>query len=259
MDQLDPLCALVCGFEKSGTTLINEILRRHPRLDSGHEVGVLLVDSPRQFHTRQPYYSFFCETWKLSRAEAAKVCDTDDLATFYRRARALSPVIVDKSVSIFDKTPAYMLHLSEVLSRAPLPCIVSVRDPRALMHSWANWSGHSADPERWLNENFDYNLNRFLSYGRGFRRAAEARADLLRVSQFEHLSENPETEFEKIFQFLGLEFQTEYLSFTSEHFVYGNTVSTDYVFAYRDRLSSAMCDRILEATSEFEEWHYHAD
>ncbi|MFW2383964.1 MAG: sulfotransferase family protein [Acidimicrobiales bacterium] len=256
--RLDPLCALVCGFEKSGTTLINEILRRHPRLDSGHEVGVLLVDSPREFHTKQPYYSFFRETWKLSKAEAEEICDTDDWSTFYRRARTLSPVIVDKSVSIFDKTPVYMLHLSDVLDKAPLPCIVSVRDPRALMNSWANWSGHSADAESWLDEHFERNRDRFLSYARGYRRASRSHAELLRVSQFEELSNSPETEFEKIFEFLGLEFRTEYLSFESEHFVYGNAVSTDYVFAYRDSLSSELCERILDATSEFEEWHYHA-
>ncbi len=236
--RLDPLCALVCGFEKSGTTLINEILRRHPRLDSGHEVGVLLVDSPREFHTKQPYYSFFCETWKLSKPEAEQICDTDDWSTFYRRARELSPVIADKSVLIFDKTPIYMLHLSDVLTKAPLPCVVSVRDPRALMHSWANWSGHSADPERWLNEHFEDNCDRFLSYARGYRKAALSHAELLHVSQFERLSTNPEAEFEKIFQHLGLEFRAEYLSFQSEHFVYGNSVSTDYVFAYRDASES---------------------
>lgn len=255
--KLDPLCGIVCGFEKSGTTLINEILRRHPRLDSGHEVGVLLVDSPREFHTTQPYYSYFRETWKLSKAEAEEICDTDDWATFYRRARALSPVISDKTVSIFDKTPIYMLHLSDVLRKAPLPCIVSVRDPRALMHSWANWSGFADDPDGWLRENFERNCERFLSYARGYRAASLTHPELLKVSQFEQLSNNPEVEFEKIFRFLGLTFRAEYLSFESEHFVYGNSVSSDYVFAYRNGLSSDLCDRILDATSEFEEWHYH--
>ncbi len=44
-----PLFALVCGFEKSGTTLLNEILRRHPGVDSGFECGFLLGQSPRDF------------------------------------------------------------------------------------------------------------------------------------------------------------------------------------------------------------------
>ena len=254
---LDPLVALVCGFEKSGTTLINEILRRHPRLDSGHEVGVLLGDSPRDFRTTQPYFGFFCETWKLSRAEAEQVCDTDDWSTFYRRARDASPVIVDKTVSVFDKTPIYMLHLSEVLRKAPLPCVVSVRDPRALMHSWANWSGHAHDPGAWLEEHFERNCERFLSYARGYSEANRSFPDLVMVSQFERLSTNPEVEFEEIFRFLGLTFRREYLSFRSEHFVYGNAVSSDYVFAYRQSLSNELCDRILDATRDFEEWHYH--
>lgn len=70
---LDPLRAIVCGYEKSGTTLINEILRRHPQLDSGHEVGVLLVETPRQFHSKQPYCSFFRQTWKLSPEQLADI------------------------------------------------------------------------------------------------------------------------------------------------------------------------------------------
>ena len=45
----NPLFALVCGFEHSGTTLVSEILRQHPQLDSGFEGGFLLNNEAKEF------------------------------------------------------------------------------------------------------------------------------------------------------------------------------------------------------------------
>lgn len=260
---LEPLRAIVCGYEKSGTTLINEILRRHPQLDSGHEVGVLLADSPREFHRKQPYCTFFRQTWKLSKEQQQQICDTDDWGEFYRRARAISPLITDKSVYLFDKTPIYMRHLAEVLAKVPgIPCLVNVRDPRALMLSWANWSGHDFsghrdDPGEWIEENFAYCQDRFLSYARGYRDALAEHGDRIMLNRFEPLCLDPEPHLEKIFNFFGFEFSRDYMTFESEHFVHGNTVSQDYLCPYRQALKPALCDRILEATVEFEDWHFH--
>jgi hypothetical protein len=79
--------------------------------------------------------------------QAGDCCDTDDWAVFYSRARAASAVIADKSTLLFDKTPRYMRELSTVMARVPqLPCVVNVRDPRAVMHSWACWSGFRDAP-----------------------------------------------------------------------------------------------------------------
>lgn len=258
---LEPLRALVCGYEKSGTTLINEILRRHPQLDSGHEVGVLLAESPRLFKTKQPYCALFKETWKLSDEQLETICDTDEWGEFYRRARDISPLIVDKTVYLFDKTPIYMLHLSEVLAKAPgVPCVVNVRDPRSLMLSWANWSnkwsGHRDNPGEWIEENFEYCQNRFLTYAHGYRDALETYHDRILLNKFEPLCLEPRTYLEKIFQFFGFEFSDEFMAFESEHFVYGNSVSTEYICPYKQQLTPALCDRILEATREFEDWHY---
>ena len=91
-----PLAAILCGYEKSGTTLLNEILRRHPKLDSGFEVGALLAESPRQFRQIQPYFAFFRSTWKLTREDMQYICDTDEWGEFYRRSSERSPVIVDR-------------------------------------------------------------------------------------------------------------------------------------------------------------------
>jgi hypothetical protein len=258
LDDLYPLTAIVCGFEKSGTTVLNEILRRHPQLDSGHEVGVLMAPSPREFHHVQPYFAFFQKSWKLSREQALLCCDTDDWATFYQRSRAASPLITDKSILIFDKTPRYMLHLSEVMEKVPnLPCVVNVRDPRALMHSWACWSGHKEAPARWLEDNFEANCERYLSYARGYSKALATGRFRLFLNRFETMCMEPQQTLKSIFEFLELDFADDYLVFESEHFVYGNTISRNHLFPYREDFSEALCQRILDATVEYEDWRFH--
>lgn len=252
------LKAIVCGYEKSGTTLLNEILRRHPALDSGFECGILFGNSPREFRKYQPYCAFFRKTWQLQKEDLRYICATDDWDECYRRARERSPLIVDKSVYLFDKTPGYMRVLPSVLAKVPgVPCVVSVRDPRALMLSWANWSGFSDDPEVWLLENFEQNLERFLSYARGYAQARELYPQRLFLSQFEQLCSEPEAQLQAIFQFIGMEFRPEYMNFSSQHFVYGNRVSTEYLYPYRGKLSEQTCSRILDATAEYSAWHYH--
>ncbi len=259
-DRLAPLLALVCGFEKSGTTLINEILRRHPRLDSGFEVGVLLADSPREFGRIQPYYSFFQSTWKLAPGDAEFIIDTDDWGEFYRRSRERSPLIADKHCWIFDKTPAYMRDLEQVMDKVPgIPCVVNVRDPRALILSWARWSGHSEHPVRWIEENFADNINRYLGYAEGYSKALSRHGDRMLLNRFELLCTNPSAELSRIFKFLGLEFREEYMNFSSEHFVYGNTVSREYLLPYVGLLPEDLCQRILQATEKYAEWHFEPD
>jgi hypothetical protein len=254
---LYPLKAIVCGYEKSGTTLLNELLRRHPKMDSGFEGGFLLGESPRQFPTAWPYYGFFQSKWNMTKADMDYVCNTDDWGECYRRVRERSPIITDKSVFLFDKTPIYMLHLSEVLSRVPgIPCIVNVRDPRALMLSWARWSGHTDDAEQWISGNLQEYCARYASYAEGYAKAMLQYSDRIFLNKFEELCTDPIPRLQAIFRFLGLEFSEEYLSFSSDHFVYGNTVSTAYIQPYRDTLTDEICKEILAGTSNYHQWHY---
>ncbi|PLW81641.1 hypothetical protein CWI75_14320 [Kineobactrum sediminis] len=253
-----PLKAIICGYEKSGTTLLNEILRRHPDMDSGFECGFLLGDSPQDFPGIQPYYGNFRKTWQLTRQDMHYICNTDDWQECYARARERCPFIADKTTGLFDKTPIYMLHLNAVLNKMPqLPCVVNVRDPRALFLSWARWSWQE-NPEQWINDNFEVNCRRFISYAEGYRQALASHGDRIIVNQFEVFCLNAEKQLEKIFNHLGLLFDPDYLYFSSRHFVYGNTISDEYVFPYREAFSNELCERILTATEKYSEWHYHA-
>ena len=257
MNNFDPLKAIICGFEKSGTTLLNEILRRHPDMDSGFEGGFLLGNSPRDFPTIMPYYDYFKKLWKLTDQDMAYICDTDKWAEAYKRSRERSPVIHNKKTYVFDKTPIYMLHLTEVLEKVPgIPCVVIVRDPRSVMNSWAKWTGNDLNREQWITKNLKTYSERYLSYADGYTKAAKKFENRIVLIQFENLCIDPEANLTSMFNFLGLVFRPEYLNFSSKYNVYGNRVSKDYLFPYRDHLSITTCNEILKLTRKYSRWHY---
>ena len=168
-------------------------------------------------------------------------------------------MIADKRSMLFDKTPVYMKHLPSVLARVPgLPCVVNVRDQRALMVSWAKWSGGGADIEGWVAENFCGNVARFRSYAEGYRAAADRFSDRILLNRFETMCLEPRQSLQRVFAFLGLQFSEDYLNFSSKHFVYGSAISTDYLYPYRGALSEGLSDRILEATAAYADWHFQA-
>jgi hypothetical protein len=127
------------------------------------------------------------------------------------------------------------------------------------MLSWANWSGAKDGPEAWLTANFADNLQRFIDYAEGYRQARERNAERLLVNQFERMCLQPEAHLRAIFAFIGLEFSSDFLQFSSKHFVYGHAVSTEYLYPYRTRLSAGLCERILDATAAYAEWHFHPE
>jgi hypothetical protein len=248
---------IVCGFENSGTTLVSTILCQHPRLDSGFECGFLLGQSPRDFPNIQPYFDYFMERWELNRDQATLMCDTDDWGECYRRAREISPVITDKSVMMLDKTPAYMRALDEVLGKVPqIPCVVIVRDPRALMVSWAKRSGYEESPDQWLEHNLPQFCTRYLEYADGYRKAAAQFPERIRLIQFEHLCTVPVGTLTGIFDFAGLEFDESYTSFSASYGVHGNNVSQQYLFPHVDYFAPATCAEILQRTRRYAKWHY---
>ncbi len=98
---------VICGLEHSGTTLLSDIFRQVPGLDSGFEVGVLLCDSPRQFPRRQPFYKHMRPGWKISPEDLQRCCAVDTVGEFYAELHRRSGVLKEGTIDIFDKTPRY--------------------------------------------------------------------------------------------------------------------------------------------------------
>jgi hypothetical protein len=253
----DVLKLIVCGFENSGTTLVSTVCCQHPRLDSGFECGFLLGDTPRDFPTIQPYCNYFKERWEVHDNQVAYMCDTDEWGECYRRAREISPVIQDKSTMMLDKTPGYMRDLDRVLAKVPqIPCVVIVRDPRALMVSWAKRTGFETSPESWLEHHLPTFCTRYVEYANGYRRAMQRFPDRLMLIQFEHLCTDPVGVFSALFDFAGLTFDGAYTSFSTSYGVHGNNVSRHFLFPYRGYFSHETCATILQRTERYAQWHF---
>lgn len=253
----DVLKLIVCGFENSGTTLVSTVLCQHPQLDSGFEGGFLLGNTPREFPGIQPYFRNFKKSWEVSDGLARFVCDTDDWKECYRRARDVSPVIADKSTMILDKTPAYMRTLDEVLEKVPqVPCVVVVRDPRALLTSWANRTGFEKSPERWLSHQMPAMCARYLDYADGFRRANLRFPERIMQIQFEEVCLEPVGVLSKMFEFAGLAFEPSYTSFPPSFGVHGNRISGQFLYGYQNCFSPATCEEILKRTERYAQWHF---
>ncbi len=254
------LHTIVCGFEHSGTTLVGELLRQHEDLDSGFEGGLLLNDSPRQFPDCQPFYTNMLNTWKLSDEAAKAACETDRFAEAYCRLRDASPILKNKSVRLYDKTPRYMSCLDSVLTRAPqIPVIAIVRDFRAVMWSSFKRLGNG-DMATWQRETLPRTLRHTYSYAAGLREAMRRFGlERILVVQYERLCLDPTTVGTQIFDHINLKYDERFSRFGKARYdlVYGQDVQRAYIFEYRDRLPKELQLRIIDYFSEFNPFFFN--
>jgi Sulfotransferase family len=252
-----PLKVVVCGYERGGTSLIAELLRQHPALDGGFEGGFLLGKKPRDFLSALPYRSNVKAGWGVTEEELRHICDTDSWQELYRRLREKATELTDKSVWLFDKTPKYMEVLPGVLRKIPhVPCIVVVRDPRAVLWSWAKRSG--LEVETWRGEQLKPSCKRYVRYGEGWQSAIKAGfAPRIFLIRYEVFCEDPRRWAVEMFHFLGMEFDDSFLEFHPRFpNVYGHTPTGQYIDDYRRHFSDEVCERILALTKRFRDWHW---
>lgn len=252
-----PLSFMVCGYERGGTTLISEVLKQHPMLNSGFEGGFLLTENIPDFLNFEPYYTNFKRGWKCDEVSMSYICQANSWIGIYKRVVECSPIIENKDSWIFDKTPKYMEHLPNVLEKIPeVPCIVIVRDPRSVLYSWAKRS--NLTKEEWVKRVIKSASQRYTSYAQGYRKALEKGFGCrILLVQYENICINPTLEFEKIFEFIDFEFDDKYLSFQSIFSnVHGSKISNSYLKEYKDNFSKETCKSILEITKDFSEWFW---
>ncbi|GAB6905563.1 conserved hypothetical protein [Desulfosarcina cetonica] len=248
------LKAIVCGYERGGTTLINELLRAHPELDSGFECGFLLATSPRDY--LNPEFNEFNGSlirngWKITQEELVDyICTSDSWSTAYRRLREKSRVISDKSVLLFDKTPKYLLHLDSVLEKVPgVPCIVIAKEAKGVIWSWIKRSHLTREAAIESDQLFAY-ANRYVSYFNGYKRAMRLYSDRILLIHYDRLCLQPHREVKRIFDFLGLNYSRKLLKFEPNYGVHGSKVSIKYMNEYKDYLPEPILNRIDELTKK---------
>ncbi|MFA6226944.1 MAG: sulfotransferase [Candidatus Paceibacterota bacterium] len=257
----DSVQAIICGHEHSGTTMLMDILSNHPSINSGFEIGFLLVDKPRDFIGFDPFYKNMLDGWKIKKGDLDKICDTDDFAEAYSRLREISPLVINNN-KIIDKTPRYMQRLEEVLEKAPgVPCVAIIRDPRSLV-----WSSCKHDIglrnidrnemiDEWFKEKYPASFNHLLSYYIALKYALLGQnKDRIMVVSYEELCRYPKKILPKIFKHCGLEYNDKYMDISSTKFkenIYGSHVDTDFISEYKSRMSKEKCEEIIENTLEY--------
>lgn len=106
----------ICGLFRSGSTLVEQILSRHPALTSGGELEIISRDCVAQF---QPYPA------AVANAGDADLAKTRALYFDRRAEQGIAP-----DISATDKSPDNVLHLGLVKALFPDARIVyTARDP----------------------------------------------------------------------------------------------------------------------------------
>jgi len=254
----DVLHAVIGGFEHSGTTMVSEIVRQHPDLDSSFEGGMLLNETPRAFPETQPFFDNLCDTWSLSEEKARAVMDTDSFLEAFVRLREASPVIKDKTVKLFDKTPRYMAHMPRILEKVDVPALCMVRDFRSLL--WSSFRRTKMSMDDWLETTYPITMAHTKRYCVGAARALKQHgAHRLMIVQYEELCLNQMEMSKKICEHLGLDFDQTMLSFENKRFnlVHDNQIETAYIHEYRETMPLEVQKRILDDFADFADWTYN--
>lgn len=128
---------ILCGFERGGTTVLSEWLRKAGYF-SYFEMGPLLFSDLKNFKKNNPYIKILeTELKNIARLTNEKEIRKIDFSNYETVYNSLFQNI--DSSKFFDKTPRYMSVLGDVVDRSPFckKYIVITRDPRNLFYSWA--------------------------------------------------------------------------------------------------------------------------
>lgn len=246
---------VICGVEHSGTTLLSEIFRQVEKIDAGFEVGVLLVDNPREFRNYHPFIDQMPEGWGLTEEDLDYICDTDSFEEFYERLYERSRII-KKPCEIFDKTPRYAWALDKCMEKYNGKYICTYKDPRALV--WSNFKRYHKNENfmKWIEANATEFKLYWLQIYENYQKFKE-RNNVFIVS-LEEIALNPKNTIKNIFDFVGIPFKLDYLFLSNPRYyqVRAGYINYEIVFEYKYHLGKEEIIIIENYFKELEEWFY---
>ena len=252
------LSFLICGLEHSGTTMVSDLFREHPEIESGFECGVLLCENPRDFLTFKPYCNHMHVGWGIEQEDLKYASDTDSFETFYTRLFECSKIIKEKSPSIiFDKTPRYITHLEEVRGKINIPTITVIKDPRSLALSDFKRSKKPIEEidswyESWKSPKKAYMRSAYDGYLHAWENE-----DCL-VIRLEEICFSAASTVRSMFEFVNVPFEHEYLDLRNKRFgnTSGSSISVNSCMNFMEKIPKHIQKKILEDFSEFDHWFY---
>ena len=252
------LAFLICGLEHSGTTMVSDLFREHPDVDSGFECGVLLCSKPSDFLTYEPFCNHMIVGWGIDQSDFESACSAPTFEEFYSELFRFSSLIKEKSArNIFDKTPRYITDLGRVQQRSNRPIIAVVKDPRSLALSDFKRSKYSVDQidqwyEGWVEPKKAYMRSAYLGYQYAWQ------DDHCFVVRLEDICFDARNTVTAIYDFVGLEFKSEFLSLRGKRFqnTSGSSISVGACMQFLDSLPISIQERICNDFSEFDRWFF---
>jgi len=247
LEHVESLKCIICGFEHGGTTMLSELIRQHPAVDGRFEIGFLLKDRIADFYREDNLHVEFLRSfWGVSDACLRDyICKASSWAEAYRRLVECS--VVDNDALIYDKTPGYMSMLNKVLAKVDAPCVALMRDPRAILCSTRK--RHHLTTEAFYKH--------YRWYAKGLVRALKRSPQRILVVQYERLCLEPRREAKRVYDFLGLDLQEDYITLPElapKHDNVHGAISDNFVFEYREKLSKADQELLLGKLAKYRQW-----
>jgi Sulfotransferase family len=254
---------VICGLEHSGTTLLSDIFRQVPELDSGFEVGVLLCQSPKDFSTVQPFYKNMLDGWQITEGDLASIIDTDSFSEFYGGLEKKSKVLKPSTKTIFDKTPRYFSRIFECSEKLKVPFIATYKDPRSLVFSDFKRTGKGEKFIVWYEKYKEPKL-RYLeniykhSYIPLKKQIEQNNNSSILCVSLEEICLNTRQTMDLLFSHVGIEFKLEYLLLNNLRYSHTRKpeVSSRIPFEYIDNLTKEQYNIIENDFSLMQSWFY---
>jgi hypothetical protein len=214
--------------------MLSELVRQHPSVDGRFEAGLLLGKTPAEFPRHRPFPQFVMDFWGLDHGGILELSRCKTFPEMYELLREHSN-LEDKTVQIYDKAPAYMRDLPNVMGRMPdVPVVVIVKDVRAV---WGSIK------RRRPSANIGPTAELWARHTEGYERAKELYPDRILLVRNEELCLNPTVEGRRIYDFLGLEWKDEYAGLNNVYKLHNN------IYGNEDRTGCSrgiVADRITE-------------
>lgn len=247
---------VICGIEHSGTTLLSDVFRQVPGLDSGFEVGVLLAKSPREFRMLEPFISNLKSGWGITDAQLDAICNTDNFDDFYFRLRQESR-IVDDNDEIFDKTPRYFSQLQNCITRVPCKFIAVYKDPRSLVFSDYKRAKPN-DFDQWFDDYAPKKMKYLAAIYKQYELCKNATTNRTTLVSLEAIALDTRKTFDRLFAFVDLEFKKDYLLLKNMRYKHTKEtyVSSKIPFEYMEALNKHQEDKISRYFSSLNDWFY---
>lgn len=254
---------VICGLEHSGTTLLSDIFRQVPELDSGFEGGVLLGESPKEFPTIQPFYQNMLEGWQITEEHLAAICNTSSFSEFYSGLEQKSQVLKPKTKNIFDKTPRYFARIFECYNKIEVPFIATYKDPRSLVFSDFKRTGKGQNFTAWY-EQYKQPKLRYLesiykkSYCPWKNQFKENKLSKILCISLEEICLNTRQTMDLLFSHVGIEFKLEYLLLKNLRYSHTRQpeISSRIPFEYLNAFNKEQQKIIENDFSVMEDWFY---